>query len=561
MAATSWFRRNQKKLLGILVVFLMAIWGIGPAAEYIIPKPGVGKIHGRKITQDQFSDTATRWARIFFRDAKEPVAQLVWRQMALFGQAENMGIVITKDELAQEIRNFFPVDPRIFEDKDGFRRMLGSAFHLTEPQFEKTIKEYLLARKLQYLLKSSVKVTGDEALQRYIKENEQVKIKYTAIRARDFISKVEVNEDEIKSFYDKYSENYPNFEEGIWGFKEPEKVKIEYIIARSDVIEKQINITDEKMLEYYEEKKDLMFRKENVAKPEGENPDETSVSEFKPFDEVKEGIKKNMLFRERETMADKMIAGADEEIYENIDKEGFISFAKLAKKYNLSHVIPTNRNNGTNYFTKDELREVIIDLPEFPKQVFERDVNDPSTPISATEGKLIFRVIEKVESHIPPYENVHDKVAEDLRYEKAFGEAEKVARKCLEKTNQTSLEEGVSSIRDDAGQLAIIETKYVSRPGISRKDDDTEILGPERVKITDTAFGLKVGESAIAVENRGEKTCYVVKLVERKKVDPKNFEVQRDLITKQYLLEKQFVFSSEWESWVGTKTQLGKSKS
>ena len=561
MAATSWFRRNQKKLLGILVVFLMVIWGIGPAAEYIIPKPGVGEIHGRKVTQDQFSDTATRWARIFFRDAKEPVAQLVWRQMALFGQAENMGITITKDELAQEIRNFFPVDPRIFEDKDGFRRMLGSVFHLTEPQFEKTIKEYLLARKLQYLLKSSVKVTEDEALQRYIKENEQVKIKYTALRARDFINRVEINEDEIKSFYDEYSENYPNFEEGIWGFKEPEKVKIEYIIARFDVIEKQINITDKKMQEYYEEKKDLMFRTENVATPGDDNPDETPVSEFKPFDEVKTQIRENMLLQEREKLVNKVIADADDEIYENIDKEGFISFAKLSEKYNLSHVIPTNQNNGTSYFTKDELREVIIDLPKFPKQVFEREVNDPSTPIGSSEGKLIFRVIEKVESHIPPYEEVRNKVAEDLRYEKAFEEAEKVAGKCLEKTNQTSLEEGVEFIKDDAGKLAIIETKYVSRPGIISKDDDTEILGSDRVKITDAAFGLKVGGSAIAAENRGEKTCYVVRLVERKTIDPKKFEGKRDLIMEQYLLEKQFVFSTEWESWIGTKTQLGKSKS
>jgi hypothetical protein len=472
-----------------------------------------------------------------------------------------MGIVITKDELAQEIRNFFPVDPRIFEDKVGFRRMLGNVFHLTEPQFEQTIKEYLLARKLQYLLKSSVKVTEDEAFQRYIKENEQVKIKYTALKARDFISRVEIKEDEIKSFYNKYSENYPNFEEGIWGYKEPEKVKVEYIIARSDEIEKQINITDEKMQEYYEEKKDLMFKVEDMAKPEGENPDETSVSEFKPFDEVKAQIKKNILFRERETLVNKMIADADDEIYENIDKEGFISFAKLAEKYNLSHVIPTNQHNGTNYFTKDELREVIIDLPQFPQQVFEREVNDPSTPIDSTGGKLIFRVIEKIESHTPPYEEVHDKVAEDLRYEKAFEEAEKVAEKCLEKINQTSLKEGVKFIKDDAGKLAIIETKYVSRLGIISNDDDTEILGSDRVKITDTAFGLKVGESAIAVENRGEKTCYVVKLVERKKVDPKNFDEKRDLLIEQYLLEKQFVFSTEWESWIGTKTQLGKSKS
>jgi hypothetical protein len=255
-----------------------------------------------------------------------------------------------------------------------------------------------------------------------------------------------------------------------------------------------------------------------------------------------------------------VIADADDEIYENIDKEGFISFAKLAKKYNLSHVIPTNQNNGTSYFTKDELREVIIDLPGFPKQVFERDINDPSTPISSSEGKLIFRVIEKIETHIPPYEEVRDKVTEDLRYEKAFEVAEKVAGKCLEKINQTSLKEGVTFIKDDAGKLAIIETKYVSRPGIISGDEDTEILGSDRVKITEAAFDLKVGESAIAVENRGEKTCYVVNLVERKKVDPKGFEEKRDLIMEQYLLEKQFGFSTEWESWIGTKTQLGKSK-
>ena len=209
MAATGWFRRNQKKLLGVLVVFLMVIWGIGPAAEYMVPKPAIGEIHGVEVTQEQFSDTATRWARIFghlFRDSEEPVAKMVWDQMALFIQAERMGIFVTKEELAQEVRNFFPVDPRIFEDKEAFRRMLGSALHLTEHQFEKTIKEYLLSRKLLYLLKNSVKITRDEALQRYTKENEKVKIKYAALNASDFVSNVKVEEDEIRSFYDKHSE-------------------------------------------------------------------------------------------------------------------------------------------------------------------------------------------------------------------------------------------------------------------------------------------------------------------------------------------------------------------
>lgn len=558
MAATSWFRKNQKKLLGVLVVFLMVIWGIGPAAEFIIPKPAIGEILGEEITQEQFSDTATRWSRIFFRDSEEPISQMVWRQMTLFIQAEQMGVFVTKGELAQEVRNFFPVDPRVFEDKDAFRRMLASAFRLTERQFEQTIKEYLLAKKLLYLLGNSVKITRDEALQRYIKENEKVKIKYAALNAGDFISNVTIEEDEIRSFYDKHSETFPNVEEGIWGYKEPEKVKIEYVMARNDVAEGQISITDEAMRNYYEEKKDLMFKKEAEEEDPEEDSEETSVSEFKPFEEVKDQIIGNLSFKEKDTIVNKQIADADEAIYEMIDKTEFISFPELAEKHGLEYVIPTNRNSGTSYFAKDELREVIIDLPGFPQQVFDRDINDPSPPINSREGKFIFRVIERLEPRIPSYEEVREKVASDLSYEKALAVAVKIAEKCLENIKQTSFEKGIKSIKDEAGKLEITGTKYITRPGIFSEGDDVEVLGQERAKIAEIVFGLKVGESAIAVEDKGVKKCYVVMLVDRKKVDQGKFEEEKDSIMAQYLMEKQLTFITEWESWLGKKSQLGK---
>ncbi|MEK6766571.1 MAG: hypothetical protein AABY49_10160, partial [Planctomycetota bacterium] len=346
----------------------------------------------------------------------------------------------------------------------------------------------------------------------------------------------------------------------------PEKVKIEYIMARNDAVEQQINITDEEMHKYYENKKYLMFRKEaedtseSEEKPEGKDSGETSVSEFKPFDEVKGQIKNNLLLKERDAMVNKLIADADNEIYEDIDKEEFISFSKLAQKHGLSYVIPTNQNNGTNYFTKDELKEMILDLPQFPQQVFAREINDPSPPLSSLEGKLIFRVIEKVDPRIPPYEEVRDKAAGDLRYEKAFAEAEKLAEKCLEIINQTSFEEGIKFIEEATGKIEIIETGYISRPGIISEDDDTEILEQKRAKIAEMVFGLKVGGSAIAVEDKGEKICYVVTLVDRKKVDPKKFEEDKDSIMTQYLMEKQLAFITEWESWISKKAQLGKSK-
>ncbi len=277
---------------------------------------------------------------------------------------------------------------------------------------------------------------------------------------------------------------------------------------------------------------------------------------------MKEQIKNNLFFKEYEATINKQIADVDEEIYEMIDKEEFISFPELAERHGLAYVIPTNSNNGTNYFAKDELNEVVIDLPEFPQQVFDRDVNDPSPPLSSVEGKLIFRVIEKIEPRTPPYEEVREKVASDLSYEKALAEAEKIAEKCLEKINQTSFEEGIKFIEDEdkAGKIEITGTNYITRPGIISQDDDVEVLGQERAIIAETVFGLKVGESAIAVEDKGERKCYVVMLVDRKKVDPKKFEEEKDSIMRQYLMEKQLAFITEWESWIGKKAQLGKSK-
>ena len=74
-------------------------------------------------------------------------------------------------------------------------------------------------------------------------------------------------------------------------------------------------------------------------------------------------------------------------------------------------------------------------------------------------------------------------------------------------------------------------------------------------------FGLKTGESAIAVKGKGDRACYLVTLVDKKKSDPTEFEKEKESAMEKYLIEKQFAFLSEWEPWINKKTQLGKSKS
>jgi hypothetical protein len=338
-------------------------------------------------------------------------------------------------------------------------------------------------------------------------------------------------------------------------------------MARRDVIEKQVNITDEEMHEYYENKKEFMFKKEtestlkDVEKPEDETVDETSIPEYKPFDEVKGQIEVTLWLKKSEALVNKLIGDADNDIYENIDEGGLISFSELASKYSLSYVVPTNPNDGTNYFAKDELKEVVKGLEKFPQLVFDREINDPSPPLSSLEGKLIYRVLERIDPAIPPYEKIHDKVAEGLRSEKAFRKAEAFAKKCLEKMGQTSFEEGIKIIEEETGKIQIVETDYFSRPGIISENDYAKVLGSDRSALATRAFDLKIGEFGITVEGKGEKTCYVVTLVDKKEADLKKFEEKKDSIMEKYLTEKQLAFLSEWESQLHKKTRLGKSKS
>lgn len=565
MPATNWFRRNQKKLMGVLVVFLMVIWGIGPAIDYLVPKPPVGEILGDNVSQEEFEDTVVRWARIFFRGPNESVPEQVWMQMALVRQAEKMGISVPIEELVQEIQRWFPVNPVALNNKEEYRRMLGAAFHMTEFQFEKTISEYLMAKKLEVLLGNSTKITKNEILQRYLKENELAKVKYATLNAKDFASDIEITEDEILAFYNKYSEDFPDSNAGGRGYKEHEKVKLEYIIARyKDIGKNNIVLTDNEMLEYYTKKKDLMFKKDDeyIAKTDenagDEKVEDTSTTEYKTFEEVKEQIMVILARKKSEVTVDDLIDKLDNGINESIDNEKPIDFPGLAKKYGLSYVAPTNQKDGSNDFTKEDLNTVVLGTNNFSKLVFEREINDPSLPLGSLEGKLIFRVIEKKPSQTPPFEEIRDRVANDLREQKSFEKMIAFAEKSLEGIKQTSFDDGVKDIEKEVGEIEIVETDYFSRPGILGLNDYVKILGAYLPDLAELAFNLKTGETSVAVDGKKEKMCYIVTSVDRKKADLEKFEAEKKLIKNNYLMEKRYAFLAEWESWIKNQTHLGR---
>ena len=270
MVSSSWFRRHQKTVY-IVMIFAMFVWGISFSAMEMIPKKPIGKVFGRKITQNEFADMLGRWQRLFFSQAKDSIVSLVWKQLLFVEEAKRMGIVVTAQEVESAVQGLASqiFGGQVNMPRSGLLQFLCSNLKMNMEQINRTIREALLVEKLDSLLRSSTKMTTEEIWQRYSLENEQVKFNALTLRAKDFLDSANVTEDEIRAYYEKYKNNEYNETGGKPGYKLPESVKLECLIAKFDDMEKLVSVKEEDMKKYYEDNKETQFKITSVEpKPE-----------------------------------------------------------------------------------------------------------------------------------------------------------------------------------------------------------------------------------------------------------------------------------------------------
>lgn len=156
-------------------------------------------------------------------------------------------------------------------------QFLCNTFKLTPDQIQRTIREALLVEKLESLLRSSTKVTSEELWYRFSLENEQVKLKIMALKASDFADTVQVNEEELIAFYNKYKNKEYDAHSGTPGYMLPEMVKIECLIAKFDDMQALVDVTKEDIKKYYEDNKETQYK----IDPAEITTEESSVPEDK----------------------------------------------------------------------------------------------------------------------------------------------------------------------------------------------------------------------------------------------------------------------------------------
>ncbi len=287
-------------------------------------------------------------------------------------EARRLGLDVTDREVQDAIARYpaFQVNGRF--DLSRYRSLLS--LNRMEPEdFEADMARQLLQGKLRQFLSAFAVVTAQEVRERYMYENEKVKIGFVAFEPETFKKDLTPDPDALEKYYAEHKEAY----------RVPEKIKLVYAVIDPADFADQVQITDNDIESYYEyniesfkQPREVKARHILFRLPQGASPEQE---------------------REVKARALKVLALA---------RQGK-DFAELAKQYSEG---PTKETGGDlGYFSKGKM------VKDFEEAAFALDKGEISDLVRTPFGYHIIKVEDIREARTKPLEEVRPQILETLR--------------------------------------------------------------------------------------------------------------------------------------------------
>ncbi|MEK7846401.1 MAG: SurA N-terminal domain-containing protein [Nitrospinota bacterium] len=444
---------------------IFLVWGMGRETSAGI----VATVEGKRITFEEYQEYYNRLYEFYKKqqaNIKEDVLAPIIKRNALdsiimrklqLSIANQEGLRITNDELIDDIQrtDIFKKNGRF--DKDIYIRILG-ANRINPAQYEESVKEDLLIKKLENFIKDGVKVSRQEVIDAYTRQNEKVNIDYIMLGPPNFLNRVTVMSDKLEEFY---KNNSSLFQRG-------EEIVTEYILSDPKNFEKDIRIEDAKVSEHYNS---------NIAKYRVEKRVKARhilIALSPDADEKTEKEAKEKALK----VLQELKAGGD--------------FAELAKKYSDD---PSVKDNGGDlgYFSKGQMVKLFEDA------AFALKEGELSEPVKTQFGFHIIKV-EKIENErTKPLAEVRGEILKTLTEEEARKRA-KAEMEGVKKGNDLKVANFNQVIKGHT---------YLAASTENLKKDDRRYPVLSR-----TSFALKKGEISEIVEDGGK--FYILRYKDKK---------------------------------------------
>ena len=395
--ARSWI---VKVLFGIIIL-VFVFWGVGSfrgdnkkilaeVNDSSISSKEFMRYHERRLRQLQQKRPNISQEELQKMDFKRRVFDQLVNRKLLLQKAKDLNLFVTSAELKGRITNMqaFANKNKDF-DRSRYRSVLR-ANNMMPAQFENRMQQSLLQEKLQSSIAASVKPGMAEAKDLFDFSREKVKIEYIFYEQSDFLDKVELEEKEIKKYY----------EDNKGQFKQPEKMRIKYLLLTPASLAEYEDVSDKEIKQYYRANKDS-FQQEKQVKA------------------------RHILIKVPDTASEEKVASAKEKIAQLKNKlEQGADFASLAKKKSQG---PSAEKGGSlGWIKKGEM------VQSFEKAAFDLDSGEVSDPVKTQYGFHLIKVEDKRKKGVRPLKEVRDQVRQKVAVTQATGKVEDKLDKALD---------------------------------------------------------------------------------------------------------------------------------
>ena len=393
-------------------------------------------------------------------DLKNRALQELINAKLVSQEARKIGLDITEKEIQSEILAYPAFQYRGRFDESRYRELL-SRNRMKPEDFEASIAQGLLQRKLRQFLMTFSPVTEQEVLDQYTFSNQKVKISFVQFQPKDFEKSVALEPQAMESYFEEHKEAY----------RVPEKIKIAYITIDPNTFKGDVDITDPQVEYYYEENKE-MFRQEKEVRARHILFKLAQNAPVEKEEKVKEKASK---------VLEKARAGGD--------------FAKLAKEYSEGPTAPKGGDLG--YFSRGRMAK------PFEEAAFKMKKGEISELVRTRFGYHIIKVDDVKEARTKTLEEVQGEIKETLTQ---MASTDLAHEKALSLIDQMPYEVDLSQYAE-RHKVPIKQSGY-----FSSNETIPDIEGDD--KLRKSIFSFEKNDVSEVLEFKGK--FYIIQVVDKK---------------------------------------------
>jgi len=483
-------------------------------------------VHGKPVNAAEYQQARNAFVAQYIintgnelphtQEFQDRVTQEAVMRMLLLRKARELGIRVTDNEVVQQIRSQF-LNPAKQFDPDRYQRFLIflNTRGVSQSQFEDVMHEELILAQLQALVAAAVKVTPQELKLSYGPLHEKLSIDLVEFNAASNAAPVTVADDEAKALFEKNKRAY----------RTPKEVKVRHAYFSTAEAKKSVQIADTDIADFYER---------NKTKYAGTN----SVPE--PLDAVKDKVRADLL----QLRADRQAQDRATELTVKLVQEPGAAKPDFVKLCSAFGITPQE----TEFFALNSTAPGVQAGPQFNQAAFALTPDVPfSDPVPGEDGYYVLEYLAEKPSEIPPFEQVKEKVIDELKREKTYQATVKQGRDALAQVKKLIAD---GKTFDQA--CAELKLKIESPATFTLSDETFDLPAGNQIQQTTLGMTTNTVSEFIPTEQGG----LFFRLKDRTPAEPAEFENAKAEFAQEVLQRDRQAMFSSWVSALARSEQV-----